>query len=110
MMNVIQQTEYFYFRYFIYILMVKLLVLRLLLKKIIEQEQIYHHLLDEGHALKVLPVFFLLFITEKFRFPVGNILFEKENCVKLPQNIIQNSMVCYSRAGFRGKELSVSTV
>lgn len=74
MMNVIQQTEYFYFRYFIYILMVKLLVLRLLLQKIIEQqEQIYHHLLDEGHALKVLPVFFLLFITEKIRFPVGNL-------------------------------------
>lgn len=90
--------------------MVKLLVLRLLLQKIIEQEQIHHHLLDEGHALKVLPVFFLLFITEKFRFPVGNILFEKENCVKLPQNIFQNSMMCYSRAGFRGKELSVSTV
>lgn len=90
--------------------MVKLLVLRLLLQKIIEQEQIHRHLLDEGHALKVLPVFFLLFITEKFRFPVGNILFEKENCVKLPQNIFQNSMMCYSRAGFRGKELSVSTV
>lgn len=76
--------------------MVKLLVLRLLLQKIIEQqEQIHHHLLDEGHALKVLPVFFLLFITEKIQISCGKLVLvpSKTSCLK--KKIVLNYLKIY---------------